>query len=437
MAITLRAIQTVVPPTILIQDEVRDVFAAQPDLGRLAQRLVSTSFNFSGIDKRHTVIEELALDADTSDPRFFDSVTQRLLVPSTKVRNELYITEATKLFVEAGRRALAACPGIEAADVTHVVTVSCTGFYAPGPDYMLVRELGLSPATQRYHLGFMGCYASMPALRTAKQFVLADPDAVVLVASAELCSLHLRSSNDPDTIVASSLFADGAAAGIVSNRPLAPGEVALNLDRFETVITPVGEGDMAWKIGDEGFEMVLSSYVPHIIDEHIEGALAPLFDGDETLAGLLPVEEAEEAAEIEVLADVLSQVLAESLVSSGAGAGPGAATAGSGSGSGAGEGPGEVSPADTLSTAIAHWAIHPGGRSILDKTEAKLGLTEAQLVPSRETLRQYGNMSSTTILFVMKAIMDAPTTEDGQRVCAMAFGPGLTVESGLMTVAVG
>ena len=439
MAVTLRAIQTVVPPTILIQDEVRDVFAAQPDLSRLAQRLVSTSFNLSGIEKRHTVIEELTLDADAADPRFFDSVTQRLLVPSTKVRNELYITEATKLFVEAGRRAVDACPGIEAADVTHVVTVSCTGFYAPGPDYMLVRELGLSPATQRYHLGFMGCYASMPALRTAKQFVLADPDAVVLVVSAELCSLHLRSSNDPDTIVASSLFADGAAAGIVSSRALAPGEVALNLDRFETVITPVGEGDMAWKIGDEGFEMVLSSYVPHIIDEHIEGALAPLFDGDETLAGLLPVEEAEEAAEIEVLADVLSQVLAESLVSSGAGAGagagPGAAAVGAGSGPGAG--PGAGAPADTLSTAIAHWAIHPGGRSILDKTEAKLGLTEAQLVPSRETLRQYGNMSSTTILFVMKAIMDAPTTEDGQRVCAMAFGPGLTVESGLMTVAVG
>ena len=72
---------------------------------------------------------------------------------------------------------------------------------------------------QRYHLGFMGCYAAMPALRTARQFVEADPNAVVLVVSAELCSLHLRSSNDPDEIVASSLFGDGAAAGIVSARP--------------------------------------------------------------------------------------------------------------------------------------------------------------------------------------------------------------------------
>ncbi|WEO79365.1 type III polyketide synthase [Cryobacterium sp. SO2] len=417
MAVTLRALQTVVPPTVLVQEQVRDIFAAQPGLSRLGQRLVTASFNLSGIDTRHTVIEELTLDSETSDPQFFDAATQRLLMPGTRVRNELYIEQATKLFVEAGRRALAACPGLEASDITHVVTVSCTGFYAPGPDYMLVRELGLAPSTQRYHLGFMGCYASMPALRTAKQFVEADPNAVVLVVSAELCSLHLRTSSDPDTIVASSLFSDGAAAGIVSSRPPVAGENALILDHFETVITPVGEGDMAWKIGDEGFEMILSSYVPHIIDEHIESALAPLFGRDDALTL--------------ALAD---GVLAEA----------GAATAEAGAGDSAAPHPtapdatGQLLTATAqrspLSTAIAHWAIHPGGRSILDKTEAKLGLSEAQLVPSRETLRTNGNMSSATILFVMKAILDGEATADGDRVCAMAFGPGLTVESSLMTV---
>jgi alpha-pyrone synthase len=416
MAVTLRALQTVVPPTVLVQDQVRDIFAAQPGLSRLAQRLVTASFNLSGIDTRHTVIEELTLDSDATEPQFFDAATQRLLVPGTRVRNELYIEQATTLFVEAGRRALAACEGLDAADITHVITVSCTGFFAPGPDYMLVRELGLSPSTQRYHLGFMGCYAAMPALRTAKQFVEADPNAVVLVVSAELCSLHLRTSSDPDTIVASSLFSDGAAAGIVSSRQPAPGEAALVLDHFETVITPVGEGDMAWKIGDEGFEMILSSYVPHIIDEHIESALAPLFGRDESLT--------------RSLAD---GVLAEA----------GAVTTGAETG----RDPARPEPAEstgqvltatrersTLSTAIAHWAIHPGGRSILDKTETKLGLSEAQLMPSRETLRTNGNMSSATILFVMKAILEGETTADGERVCAMAFGPGLTVESGLMTV---
>ncbi|WP_241990427.1 MULTISPECIES: type III polyketide synthase [Cryobacterium] len=415
MAVTLRALQTVVPPTVLVQEQVRDIFAAQPGLSRLAQRLVTASFNLSGIDTRHTVIEELTLDSQAPEPQFFDATTQRLLVPGTRVRNELYIEQATKLFVEAGRRALAACPGLDASDITHVVTVSCTGFYAPGPDYMLVRELGLAPSTQRYHLGFMGCYAAMPALRTAKQFVLADPSAVVLVVSAELCSLHLRTSNDPDTIVASSLFSDGAAAGIVSSRAPVAGETALNLDHFETVITPVGEGDMAWKIGDEGFEMVLSSYVPHIIDEHIESALAPLFGRDESLTLAL-------AAGVVAEADAVTvQAQEQQSQSVDGGASPGQVLT-------------AATPGSALSTAIAHWAIHPGGRSILDKTEAKLGLTEAQLVPSRETLRTNGNMSSATILFVMKEILEGAATADGDRVCAMAFGPGLTVESGLMTV---
>jgi predicted naringenin-chalcone synthase len=309
---------------------------------------------------------------------FFDIESRELLFPGTKARNEIYATEATKLYVRAAQAAIEACPGIEASDITHVVTVSCTGFYAPGPDFMLVRELGLGAAVQRYHLGFMGCYAAIPALRTAKQFCEADAAAVVLVVSAELCTLHLRTSNDPDTIVASSLFADGAAAGIVTARPLAEGERAFDLDRFETRITPNGEDDMAWKIGDHGFEMVLSNAIPTIIDDHITGAIEPLLDHDAALA--------------------------------------------------------EALATDAASDAIEHWAIHPGGRSILDKVESRLRLSEAQLVPARETLRDYGNMSSATVLFVLRNILESDPAADGDRVVAMAFGPGLTVESALMTV---
>lgn len=374
----LRGLSTVVPPTVLPQPAVRDVFAAQPGLNRLAQRIITTSFDVSGIERRYTVLEELTFDQRGDDPVFFDRTTGDLLMPGTKARNDIYAVEATKLYLEAGRAAIASTPGIEASDITHVVTVSCTGFYAPGPDYMLVRDLGLGPAVQRYHLGFMGCYASIPALRTATQFCEADPDAVVLVVSVELCTLHLRSSNDPDTIVASSLFADGAGAGIVTARPLEPGERALSLDRFETRITPVGEGDMAWKIGDHGFEMVLSNAVPSIIDDHITGALEPLFAPDEHLA--------------------------------------------------------EALATDAASEHVAHWAIHPGGRSILDKVESRLALTEAQLVPARSTLRDFGNMSSVTVLFVLRNILDAADSADGDRVAAMAFGPGLTVESALLTV---
>lgn len=400
MTIVLRSLQTAVPETVLAQSAVRDLFAGQPGLDRLARRLIATAFDGSGIETRRTVIGELAwaAGADSGDggvagsgsgsgsvggeaPRFFDAASGAVLHPGTKTRNERYAAEAAPLFTEAARRALDGAAGIGPADVTHLITVSCTGFFAPGPDFVVARALGLPAGVQRYHLGFMGCYAALPALRAAAQFCAADPQAVVLVVCAELCTLHLRSSADPDAIVACSLFADGAAAGIVSARPLGAEERGLALDAFGAAVTPTGERDMAWTIGDHGFEMVLSAYVPAIIDEHVTGALEPLLAADDRLAAALA--------------------------------------------------------ADAIARAVPHWAIHPGGRAILDRVQARLGLDAEQLAPARGVLREYGNMSSATVLFVLQRILGAPAAQAGDRVAAMAFGPGLTVESALLTVAVG
>ncbi|MFE4544058.1 type III polyketide synthase [Arthrobacter sp. NPDC056727] len=372
MTVYVRALETAVPPTLLIQREARDVFAAQPGLTRLGSRLVTTCFDSAAIDTRYTAVRELTLDSAVENPQFFDPETGLLRSPSTKARNNLFAEEATKLFIEAADAAVSKCDGIDPLDITHLITVSCTGFFNPGPDYKIVRALGLNPAVQRYHLGFMGCYAAFPALRAAKSFCEADPTAVVLVVCAELCSLHVRTSNDPDTIMGSALFADGAAAAVVTAREDLPAPPLLQLDHFETVLTPVGEDSMAWNIGDEGFEMVLGNYVPHIIDEHIVGALEPLLARDAPLR--------------------------------------------------------ELAYRD-----ITHWAIHPGGRSILDKVQSRLDLTDEQLRPARETLRNYGNMSSATVLFVLKHILDLPPQEGDERICSMAFGPGLTVETGLFT----
>ncbi len=372
MTVYVRSLETAVPPTQLVQTEARDVFAAQPGLTRLGSRLVSTCFDSAAIDTRYTAVEEMTMDFRAAEPQFFDPATGLLLNPSTKVRNEIFGREATKLFIESAQSALDACPDLAAADVTHLVTVSCTGFFNPGPDYKIVRALGLDPAVQRYHLGFMGCYAAFPALRAAKSFCEADPGAVVLVVCAELCSLHVRTSNDPDTIMGSALFADGAAAAVVTAKENPDVPALMQLDHFETVLTPVGEESMAWNIGDHGFEMVLGNYVPHIIDDHIVGALAPLL-AREPLVQVLPYRD------------------------------------------------------------IRHWAIHPGGRSILDKVQARLELTDEQLVPARETLRNYGNMSSATVLFVLRHILDQPLADGDERICSMAFGPGLTVETGLFT----
>lgn len=373
----LRSLQTIVPETVLPQDEIRDVFATQPGLGRLAQRLVSASFNGSGIDRRHTVIAELSSTSEVSDPVFFDRSTGALLSPGTKTRNDVYIREASSLFAAAARRVIDADPEIGTADITHVITVSCTGSFAPGPDYAVVRALGLPDSVQRYHFGFMGCYASMPALRAASQFCAADPEAVVLIVSVELCTLHLQSSEDPDTIVSSSLFADGAAAALVTARDLPTVGPGLRLDGFHTAIAPEGEKDMAWTIGDHGFDMILSTAVPHIIGETILGALRPLYERDG-----------------------LSSAFDDG----------------------------------TIGERVAHWAIHPGGRSILDRVQERLQLSDPQLRPAREVLRENGNMSSATVFFVLKQILENSDPKPGDRIGAMAFGPGLTAESALFTV---
>ncbi|WP_424466817.1 type III polyketide synthase [Pseudoclavibacter helvolus] len=401
MSVHIRSIGTAVPPTVLPQTDARDLFAGQPGINRLGARLIGAAFDGSAIERRHTVVDALAGGADSAlvaDGRVLDA--------STGARNEVYAARVPELLLGAARAALAGSD-LEASDITHVVTVSCTGFYAPGPDYEIVRGLGLSPRVQRFHLGFMGCYGAFPALRAADAFARADPDAVVLIVCVELCTIHLTSSNDPEQIVATSVFADGAAAALVTARPAPAGTSILSIDALESTITDEGESEMAWTIGDSGFRMRLSGYVPSIIGASIEDVVAPLL-------------------------------------------------------------------APTVPARTPLWAIHPGGRSILDKVEHALGLTEEQLAASRGVLRDYGNMSSATVLFILERFLAEggaraggaqnasgsggvpgaersqrsqgsqpsgdpagsaakPPEDAGEALCAMAFGPGLTVEVGRFT----
>jgi predicted naringenin-chalcone synthase len=199
----------------------------------------------------------------------------------------------------------------------------------------------------------------------ARQFCLAQPDAVVLVVCLELCSLHMQMNPTPDSILANALFSDGAAVVLVSARQPDPGRPALVLSHFNSALAAEGVQDMAWEIGDRGFNLVLSSYVPDIIGANVKQ-------------------------------------LAEEL----------------------------LSVQDLSISSVPLWAIHPGGRAILDKVEESLGLEPWQIEASRAVLRDCGNMSSATILFVLERIL-ARCGHEPAHVAAMAFGPGLTIESGL------
>jgi predicted naringenin-chalcone synthase len=193
---------------------------------------------------------------------------------------EVYRAEAVPLALRASRIALGQS-GLAAGEVTHLVTVSCTGFAAPGVDFELIRGLGLRPTTERTHVGFMGCHGALNGLRVARALTGADPSARVLLCAVELCGLHYHYGWDPQKIVANAIFADGAAAvagGPADSAPAGAWRVAAN----GSCLLPDSLNAMSWTVGDHGFEMTLSKAVPGLIREH----LRPWLEGWLASAGL-------------------------------------------------------------------------------------------------------------------------------------------------------
>ena len=297
----------------------------------------------SGIEKRWTVLPPAPAGDQTRDGGFYQGDD----MPPTSSRMEIYAQSAPDLAMAAVHE-LGALEGI-----THLVVASCTGFIAPGIDQIVARRLGLASTVERTLVGFMGCYAAVTALRTARHISRSEPDARILVIMVELCSLHLQPEDDLERILTMLLFGDGAGAAIVSSEP-----VGLQMTEvFSSTLTDSSEL-IGWKIGDLGFEM--------------------------TLSGAVPARIAEATAKPEFRANF-----------------------------------GDPQKVDS-------WAVHAGGRTVLDAVEQGFGLDKQALEISRDVLRECGNMSSATLMFVLERILNGgDPVENG---AAIAFGPGLAAE---------
>lgn len=268
MSFVVRGLGTAVPATLLTQDEALGL--ARVFCCRTPEQLtwVPLLYQQTGIETRQLVLPRQLIDDVLQGTRHSGSVfLPRDLAddpgPTTGQRLAIYAREAGPLAVRAAVRALedAALPP---ATITHLVTVSCTGFFAPGLDGWLIRELGLPPGVARTHLGFMGCHGALNGLRVAAAFTAADPTAVVLLCAVELCSLHYHYGWDPQRIVANALFGDGAAALVGS----AAG-VGWRVAASGSCVLPNSADAMSWTVGDHGFEMTLSRQVPQLIARHL------------------------------------------------------------------------------------------------------------------------------------------------------------------------
>jgi alpha-pyrone synthase len=269
--------------------------------------------------------------------------------PNTARRMEMFEQSAPLLMRKAVDRL--ALNEKERSGITHVLVTCCTGLYAPGLDFEIVDHLGLSAGVERTMVGFMGCSAAINALKLARHIVRSDSKAGVLMLNLELCTLHFQETQELEQVLSFLVFADGAAASLISAC-----EQGFALDSFKAVRVPETSGLITWKIRGLGFDMLLSGQVPAELGRALhEGEL--LAERDD----------------------------------------------------------------------IDLWAVHPGGRSVLDAVEKGLELPVDALAASRDVLSCFGNMSSATVMFVLQRVMQQ--ARPGQCGCAMSFGPGLTAET--------
>lgn len=312
----------------------------------------------SGIETRYSVINDFSVN-----PKAFKFFAKNPLLepePDLTSRMKVYRKEALTLSLNAVNN----IQHFEKVKpkITHLITVTCTGLFAPGLDIELIHELGLSSSTQRSSVNFMGCNAAIIAMNSAFSICSSMPKAHVLIVCTELCTLHFQKIYNDDYILSTSLFGDGSAAILITTeKPKEPYFKGLKIESFYSQIIHKGFNDMAWQLSEKGFIMNLSSYVSELIN----GNMLPL-----------------------------------------------------------------LRKMNINTEKIDLWAIHPGGKKILDDFAKNMNLTHGELKPAYEILRNFGNMSSATILFVLKLIIESnPNPKKGTNLFSAAFGPGLSIET--------
>ncbi|MDX2139252.1 MAG: type III polyketide synthase [Chloroflexota bacterium] len=346
----LLALETAVPARCFRQDEISDLYIdlLNKQGGTRRERAIRAAMRYAGVECRHSVINGEFF----SQPR------------TTQQRNDRYMAEALPLGEQVIRLGLARA-GVDPQTISSFIIVSCTGFNIPGLDLLLAQRLGMSNGLARTQVFGMGCYGAFPGLRRALDHVLARPGGMSLMLSLELCTLHLQFDDSAESVVSTSLFADGTGMAL-----LGAGDEAAAAPAFidsETYCDYQTLDHMSFNLTDQGFRMYLSSYVPDLLAANVEAFVERLLNRN----GLTRAD-------------------------------------------------------------IRFWAIHPGSQRIVEYIQAQLGLAPTQVQASLDTLRDFGNMSSATVLFVLERIMRDGQPQRGDYAVMMAFGPGLTMEAMLL-----
>ena len=289
--------------------------------------------------------------------RFFDLESLDLLNSESPDEAILrFERSATRLGSNALRKCLAAA-GYGPADLDGIIVTTCTGYLCPGLTSYISQSVGLRENIFSLDLTGIGCGAALPALRAASQFLNSHPHSRVAVVSVEVCSAALSWGDEIDLILSNSIFADGAAACLMSNRSEDSRGGVKVLD-FVSLLWPKHRDDLRFRSRNARLCNVINKNVP-------------------------------------VIAATAVKQLHKEL-------------------------------GNRTGRSFQHYGVHPGGRKILDETEKVLGLESAALSASRHVLENYGNMSSPSILYVLKTMLEKDNLSGNSDIALFSFGAGFS-----------
>jgi predicted naringenin-chalcone synthase len=358
------SISTALPEFKHDQNDILNFMQNVYAMDEVEKRKLKFLYHQSAIKARYSVLPDYSLSAN--EWKFYPASENLEPFPGLELRMKWYNQTAPPLSVNALKKCID--QKINKDEITHLITVSCTGMSAPGLDLQIMEMMDLPKNIFRTSVNFMGCYAAIHAMKLADAFCKTDRNAKVLIVCTELCTLHFQKETTADNIASALLFGDGSAAVLITHDDHKSD--GLNIKNFYSEVGFDGKEHMSWQLSSTGFLMKLSGYVPELIEEDFH------------------------------------QLLQNALQN-----------------------------AHMNKEEITHWCIHPGGKRILSSIEKCSALTANDLQYSYRVLNDYGNMSSPTILFVLKEMIGSLQNEKEKRsnIFGAAFGPGLTMETFILS----
>ena len=252
------SISTQVPEHKHTQQHLLEFMENAYGVGDKEKRILGYLYRHSGIDTRHSVIPDYTLPLEEWE--FFPQSRDLEPFPTLEHRMKWFNKHAMPLSLRSAETCIAGV--VDRKEITHLITVSCTGMSAPGLELELMEAMGLNANTSRTAINFMGCYAAIHGLKMANDIVSATPASKVLVVCTELCSLHYQKTFTEDSITAPLLFGDGSAAVLVVGDH--DEHEGITLTSFYSEVLKDAKDTMSWNLSSNGFIMTLSADVPDL-----------------------------------------------------------------------------------------------------------------------------------------------------------------------------